>query len=312
MKNFISTYKNFSFQERTIFNARFTIIFNFIIAISKIIISFFYGIFFLVTALVNIFLGLARLECYMGVKFPYKKSFTYRNRMISILMIVAGVFYSIYMGRLIFTDISLMKYSKALAIIIACVSFVELTVAVKGIFNAIGKGHYYRNIKLISFSSALIAIVLTEVALMVFSVSDNTRLTSGIFGISVGSIIILLAIFVLLAPKVSLVDRKFNKYELASVDLLDDDVIIPLRKSRFYSSYHFSGYKSGNVVEGYIVKEKNPFWNLHIVLKIIFIIFSEILIFGYGIGALVNYFSNGKIIKNLNSYMLKHGYIKVE
>lgn len=46
-------------------------------------------------------------------------------------------------------------------------------VAITGIFRTYGKGHYFRNIKIINFCSAYTALVLNEVDLMSFTFEGN-------------------------------------------------------------------------------------------------------------------------------------------
>ena len=161
MMKIVNYYRSLSFQEKTIFTAKLSILMNLILGIGKTILSFFFGVFFLVAAIVNYFIMLTKLECYLGIKYPNKKSFEYRNKCVGIFLLIAGLEYAIYMGRMIFTNVRIMDYDMILGIIIACVSFVELAIAIKGCFNSYGKGHYYRNIKLTSLCSALTAIVLT-------------------------------------------------------------------------------------------------------------------------------------------------------
>ena len=89
---------------------------------------------------------------------------------------------------------------------IAFVAIVELGVAIYGCLKAVGKGYYFKNVKLINFCSALTAIVLTEVALMTFATPEqgDTTFISGLFGVVVGVIIIIFAVFILIQPKISI------------------------------------------------------------------------------------------------------------
>ena len=148
MIRIVNYYRTLSFQEKTVFTAKLSILMNLSLGIGKTILYFFFGVFFLVAAIVNYFIMLTKLECYLGIKYPNKKSFEYRNKCIGVFLFIAGLEYAIYMARMIFTEVAIMKYDMILGIIIACVSFVELAIAIKGCFKSYGKGHYYRNIKL--------------------------------------------------------------------------------------------------------------------------------------------------------------------
>lgn len=309
----VNYYRSLSFKEKTIFTTRVSILINLILGIGKVILSFFFGIFFLVAAIVNFFIMLTKLECYLGVKYPDKKTFDYRNRCVGIFLLIAGLEYAIYMGRMIFTDVKIMDYDMVLGICVACVSFVELAIAIKGCFNSLGKGHYYRNIKLTSLCSALTAIVLTEVALTSFASESDLRVTNGMVGMVVGIIIILISIYVCISPRISIVDREHNVYKLKEgyEPIKDEKVKIKLTDSKFYRDYVYVGKVNEDTVDGHIVQEKTPIWSWNIYLLILICLLSEILIFPYAFGALVFHFKCRNIIEKLDSKMLEKGYKKV-
>ena len=308
----INYYRSLSFKEKTIFTTRFSILINLLLGIGKVILSFFFGIFFLVAAIVNFFITLTKLECYLGVKYPDKKSFDYRNKCVGIFLLIAGLEYAIYMARMIFTDVPIMDYDMILGIVIACVSFVELAIAIMGCFNSLGKGHYYRNIKLTSLCSALTAIVLTEVALTSFASATDLRVVNGIVGMIVGIIIILISAYVFVAPKVSIVDREHNVYKLKEdgEGIKDKEIRIKLTNSKFYRDYIYVGKASNNIIDGHIVQEKSPIWSWNIYWLSLVILLSEILIFPYAAGALVFHFKCRNIINDLDKKMLEKGYEK--
>ncbi len=312
MLKIINQYRGLSFEDKTIFTTRLSILLNLFLGIGKIFLSFFFGIFFLVAGIVNIFIMLTKLECYLGVNNPEKKTFEYRNRCVGIFLLIAGLEYSIYMARMIFTDVSIMDYDMILGIIIACVSFAELAIAIKGCFNSLGKGHYYRNIKLTSLCSALTAIVLTEVALTSFASATDLRVVNGIVGMVVGIIIILISAYVFVAPKVSIVDREHNVYKLKEdgEGIKDEEIRIKLTNSKFYRDYVYVGKVDGDIIDGHIIQEKIPIWSWNIYILILVCVLSEILIFPYAFGALVYHFKCRKIIKKLDDIMLEKGYEK--
>lgn len=309
----INYYRGLSFREKTIFTTKASILINLLLGIGKALLSLFFGIFFLVAGIVNFFIMLTKLECYLGVKFPQKKSFNYRNKCVGIFLFIAGFEYAIYMARMIFTNVYIMEYDMFLGIIIACVSFVELAIAIKGCFKSYGKGHYYRNIKLTSLCSALTAIVLTEVALTSFASETDLRVINGIVGMIVGIIIILISIYVFIAPRISIVDKEHNIYKLKeNSDAIDEEEIkIQLTNSKFYRDYVYIGKINENIVDGHIVQEKCPIWTWNIYLLILVMILSEILIFPYAIGALIYHFKCSNIINKLDMKMLDIGYEKI-
>ena len=257
---------------------------------------------------------LTKLECYLGVKYPNKKSFEYRNKCVGIFLLIAGLEYAIYMGRMIFTNVRIMEYDMILGIVIACVAFVELAIAIKGCFNSLGKGHYYRNIKLTSLCSALTAIVLTEVALTSFASEIDLRIINGLVGMIVGVVIVLISLYVFIAPKISVIDKEYNVYKLKESykSIIDKQIKIELTKSKFYRNYVYLGNVEGIKVVGNITQTKSPIWSWNIYLLCLVILLSEILIFPYAIGALVFHFKSRNVIVNLDNEMLERGYEKIK
>ena len=307
MLEIINKYRALSFKEKTIFTTKFSILINFLLGVGKAILSFFFGIFFLVAGIVNFFIMLTKLECYLGVKYPNKKTFDYRNKCVGIFLLIAGLEYAIYMCRMIFTDVAIMSYGMILGIIIACVAFVELAIAIKGCFNSLGKGHYYRNIKLTSLCSALTAIVLTEVALTSFASKSDLRVVNGLVGMIVGVIMVLISIYIFVSPKISIVDREHNVYKLKEnlESIKDEGVKIKLTNSKFYRDYVYVGKVDGDIIDGHIVQEKSPIWSWNIYWLSLVILLSEILIFPYAVGALIFHFKCRNIITDLDNKMLE-------
>lgn len=311
MVKFVNKYRALSFEDKTIFNTKFSIIFNLIMAISKIILSMFMGVFFLIAGIINICLGGAKFYCYRGVKYPHKRSFIFRNRIIGSFIILGGMQYAIYMARLIFTDIKVFEYDMMLGIIIALVSFIEIAIAIKGCLNASGKGHYYRNIKLVNMASALTAMVLTMVALLQAEGEVDYRFVCGLCGMIVGIGIVLIGVYVLYAPLISIVDRRHNVYKCGD-KLEEGDFEVLLTTSKFYASYYYRGVIKDCVIDGYIEKGKSPLfkgWNIFVVILVC--ILSEILAFPYLIGALIYYFKASTLVKKLDMKMNELGYEKV-
>lgn len=313
MLGFVKKYRNLSFEERTIFHARFSILFNLILAVGKVILGFLINTVFFVTAAINVFMMLSRFECYLGATKSHRRSFNFRNNFVGTFLLLAGVAYSIYMILLLFSVFEMKDYNMVAGTIIAFVSFIELGVAIRGCLNAYGRGHYYRNIKMISLCSALTAMSLTEMAIMSFANETNTQIFDCWFGIGVGIIIIVLGIYVFIAPMVSIIDRKHNVYKMTEdSDLTEERFKYKLTNSKFYGNYYYVGRIEDGIVDGLVLQEKNPIFKWNIFILIFVIILSEILIFPYALGALVFHFKNAGLIKKLDNLMTSHGCIKLE
>ncbi|MCM1130599.1 MAG: hypothetical protein NC310_01510 [Roseburia sp.] len=313
MLGFVKKYRNLSFENRTIFHARFSILFNLILALGKVILGFLINTVFFVTAAINVFMMLSRFECYLGITKTHRKSFRYRNNFVGTFLLLAGVSYTIYMILLLFSIFEMKVYTMSEGTIIAFVSFIELGVAIKGCLNAYGKGHYYRNIKMISLCSALTAMSLTEMAIMSFANSTNTQVIDCWFGIGIGVLIIILGIYVFIAPMVSIIDRKHNVYKMTETsDLTEDRFKFKLTNSKFYGNYYYIGKIENKIVDGLVLQEKNPIFKWNVFVLILVIILSEILIFPYAIGAIIFHFKNAGLIKKLDKLMTSHSCIKLE
>lgn len=312
MIRWIKKYYGMTFEQRTILNTRFSIAFNALMAIGKMALAYF-NLAFLVSGIVNVLIMLAKVECFLGETKPERKSFRYRNTIIGVFIMLAGVQYSIYMGRLIFTDVEIRHYSLFTGVIIALISFIEMGIAIKGCFNAFGRGHYYRNLKIISLCSAFTAIALTELAIMSFANQDPSRNIDGIFGVCVGILIFLLGIYILLAPKLSILDRRHHFYQMTEdSELIEEDFILSLTHSKFYGNYVFVAVAKSGIIEGWIFKKKTPirYWNPFV--KVMIAIFSEILIFPYAIGGFIFYLKTANITKKLDKTMTSKGCIPLE
>lgn len=313
MKKIINKIKSFSFKEKLLFTSLFSIILNALIGIFEIIISIKYGIFFLIAGIQNLCLMFARIECLLGM-FNYKnRSFKIGNLTISLLLISAGIEYIIYMSRMVFSDVNVTEYGMIMGIIIACVSFFQMGLAIRGLFVSYGKGHFVRNLKLINFCTALTAIVLTEVAITSFASEESTRIYDGIFGMVIGFIIIIIGIFIFIAPKISIVGKEYNIYKTNSFNtaLKTQSFKTTIIKSNLYGDYYYEGNVSGKYIKGYIKKGKSKIFKLNVILLIIIFTLSEILIFPYFVGWLIHYFKSSILIKKLDKKMNDLNYYRL-
>lgn len=302
MKEFINKYIKCTPDQRSIYSTNISIVLNILMFIGKITLSLIFNIYFLISGIINLVVCFSKIICLKGINKDYKYIKKY-NKLIGLCLIIAGLFYSLYMTRLIFTDIEIFNYNIVLGISIALVSFIELSVAVVGIFRIKEKGNYFINIKLINISTALTAISLTELALMSFAYNGDSRLIDGLFGIIIGFIIVLIGLYILISFKYTLVNKEYQEYECTNVE--NKKVVIYLYQSKIYSSIYYEGYIKDNILTGYIKKTKSPIFDYNIVLLVFILILSEILIFPYALGAFVNHFKGRKIVNKLNDEIKK-------
>lgn len=318
MTSLLKKYKNLKPQAKASVSALVSVCTNSLLAVGKIVLSIFRGVFFLVSGVVNTFFALAKLECHFGLKNYNNKDFKYKNIMVATFLLIAGLQYAIYMLSLAFWNRTVMQYTDFLSINIALIAFVELGFAIKGMFSIKGKGHYYRDIKLINLCSAMTALMWAEVALLSFTTGTSNMFVCGLSGAIVGLIIVLISIYIYFAPKVSLIDREHNVYKLSKnkQNLLplneNNEFNLTISKNKIYGDYVYTATFKDGVLNGNISRTKGCWKSINIYLKILIIILSEILIFAYGIGALVYFFKNINLVKNLDKYMENFGYKKIK
>lgn len=324
LKKYIKRYYSKTFEERIEFSSIFSFFINLVTALGKIIIGLISAsFFFLLSAGINICLGFAKKECYVGIKRNIKEEkFNKVNLKVALLVMLAGLMYILYMGRLVLLDLEKPEYDMFIAICIATVSFVELTFAIIGIVKVKYSGHFYRNIKIINLSSACNAIVSTQIALLAFMNSTNANFYNGLFGIGVGIFTIILGLFILILPKISMVEKIHNEYKYNnSKDLTiekiknyngkykiivenDNRLTIIFSNNKVYGKYYFDAQIDDGGIIGDLKYTNSFFRNLHIVWKIIIIILSEILIFVWLIGKFIDFIINTNLPKKLTRLMV--------
>lgn len=311
--------KRISFEERTLFVLQFSMFITLCVGIGKFVFGIvFKNPMFGVSGVFSVFMCLSKVECYLGAK-TSRKTFKSRNNMIAIFLLIASLVYIFYSARLVFMDFSSMSYPDFAAIIIAAVSFVELGIAIYGLSKVKRKGHYFRNIKIINFASALTAIVLTEIALLSFA-SDlapkQTDFIGGISGIAVGAINVILAVYIFFAPKTSVIGREHNIYKLVNpeknnLDLSQEKIVYMLNYSKLHGDYYFeASYKDG-YLDGHIIRGKKAWHSWPVWGKVLLIIFSEILIFVFAISRLEYFFRTINLPNQLHKKMESLGFIRV-
>ena len=314
------TIKNLTFEKRVKYFSLVSLVFTIIVAIAKFIAAFVFRNYFLgIAGLFSIFIFLSKGECLLGLFFK-NRSFKFRNILIFLFLLIAGVIYTAYSFRLIlYEDYVIYNYSMRLGLLISLVSFIEITFAIIGLFRVKKYGHYYRDIKIISFITALTALVLTEAAILSFTMTDieKIKLNNGIFGVVVGIITIILSIFIFFAPKISIIDREHNMYKVVDEEkskiYFDTNNLLelPLSFSHIFKRYVFKAYCKNGIVDGHISRTPDLFMKSNIYLKIFFIIFLPIYFIPLILLRLIYFFRTMNIPKKLDKKMEEHGFIKI-
>ena len=307
------------FTKRTKIFAFISLFINLFLGIGKFVGAFlFHNYFLFAAALFNIFILLSKGECLLGLV-SKRRSFKIRNFLIFIFVLTAGIIYLVYSLRLVIhEDYKTYKFTTDLAVLIVIVSFVELIVATVGLFRVTKYGHFYRDIKIINFISALTAIVLGEAAFASFATGTRiTQLNNGIFGMIVGIITIILSIYIFFAPVLSIIDREHNVYKMidkdkAKIYFNESNILeLPLSFSTIFRRYIFIAYLKDGIVDGHIQLTKNIYQRANPYVKIILIIFLPIYILPIIILRIVYLFRTINIPKKLDKTMVAHGFIKI-
>ena len=317
----ISYLYNMNFEKRIKLFSVISLFSNLIICIIKFIGAFIFKNYFLAVAgFFNIFIILAKGECLLGLT-TNKRSFKFRNIFIFIFVLTAGIVYTAYSSRLIIIeDYSMYQYTFGLALMIALISFIEVGLAIYGLFKVKKYGHFYRDIKIINFITALTALVLTEAAITSFAnlKIENTKLNNGIFGMIVGIITIILAVYIFFAPTISIIDREHNRYKIVDMDKAkiyfnESNILeLPLSFSTIFKRYVFIAYLRDDIVDGHITLTKSFFQKSNIYIKIIFIIFFPIIMIPLFVIKLIYFIKTINIPKKLDRIMETHGCVKIK
>ena len=287
--------------------------FNLLIGISKWILAIFNGVVFFLSGVINILMGAAKLLCYTGLltnEDNYKK----RNLIISILVFASGLEYFIYMFNVYIGNFTLTSYNSYIAILIALISFIEIGLAIYGLFKVKGKGHSYRNLKLINFVLGVEAMVLTENAILSFTSKETYVESSSLFGFIVGLFVMILSIFMLLSPYITIADQEKNDFVLLDESknkIISKEGEVLLKHSYIYGDYVYKyRYIDEKEVEGEIIRKEGFFKKANIFIKIKLIILSEILIFVWLIGRFIYFLRCAFLIKELEKVMRENGFQK--
>ena len=208
---------------------------------------------------------------------PNKRTFKQRNILIAVFLFIASVFYIGFMVRMFFIERKLKDNGMIYVLLLAFISFVELGFAITGLF----------------------------------------RIKNAYSGIGVGCFIALCGVYILFAPKISIIGREHNVFELFEKDknklinMEKDTVELPLCHSTVYGSYVYRAIVIDGIIDGHIERNKSLWKRMHLFWKIICCILSEILLFVWLIGRLLFFFRSINLPKRLERKMNNNGFIKV-
>jgi len=152
----------------------------------------------LISSFYNFILSIAKKKIFSKKQIPeYKRYFQ-----TGLLIIISGVIYIIYSILLIKLNLSL-SYHMYAAILIAAITFTDITMSIIGIIKAKkNKDIQSEMLKYINLSTALISLSLTQSAILSFTNPNNDNsFVNGSLGIMVAILTILIGIYMMLNSK---------------------------------------------------------------------------------------------------------------
>lgn len=318
MKKLIRKYKELSFEQKTIINTVIGLCFSTVLACGKLIIGLFTDYNMISIAVYTFGILLAKLECVLGVK-SNKLTFKQRNILVAVFLFISSAIYIWFMCRMFFIDRKLKNNGLIYVLLLALISFTELGFAIAGLLRTKNKGYFYRDIKIINFCIAIIAILTTQMSILnMFSETGVVSIGNAYTGIVVGIFIALCAVYILFAPKISVIDREHNVFELTDekknklINMENNTVEMPLCRSGVYGSYIYRATIENGQVNGNIERDATLWKQMHVSLKILCCILSEILLFVWLIGRLVFMLRSINLPERLERKMKNNGFVKVD
>lgn len=314
MGNLIRKYRKLTFEQKTIWKTIIGLCFSAVLACGKLIIGLFTDYNLISIAVYTFGILLAKFECVLGVK-SNKMTFKQRNILTAVCLIISSVLYIAFMGSMFFAERRIKNNGLIYVVLLAFISFCELGFAIAGLIRTKNRGHYYRNIKIINFCVALIAILTTQMSILNLQSKTGIVNTANAYaGIGVGIFIALCAVYILIAPKTSVIDREHNKFILQNsdkntlIDMERGSVEILLCRSDVYGDYIYKAAIDGNFVEGDIVRGKSLWKKMNIILKILCCILSEILIIVWLLGRGILFLRTIDLPRRLENKMIENGF----
>lgn len=317
MLNLIRKYKSLSYEQKTVMKTLIGLYFSALLASGKLVIGLFTDYNLCSIAVYTFAILLSKLECLLGIK-SQKRTFKRRNLLIAVFLFAASVVYIGFMCRLFFIERNKKEYSLGYIALLAFISFAELGFSINGLIRTKNRGHLYRDIKIINFCIALIAILTTQTTILDYCMTENADIFNAYSGIAIGGFIALCALYILFAPKISVTDREHNVFTLREenknklVDMQSATVEIPLCKSGIYGSYVYRAQIAGGRIDGNIERSNYLWQRMNIVLKILCCILSEILLFAWLTGRFVFFLRSVNIPNKLERKMNANGFVKAE
>lgn len=314
MRKLIGKYRALNFEQRILLNTVLGLCVSSVLTAGKLLLGIFTDFNLCIVAVYTASLLLAKLECVLGA--ASDKPFRKTNAITAGLLFAASAVYIGFMCRTLVFPRERTEKDFFHVGLLALISFIELGFALAGIFRTKNRGQYYRNIKIINFCVALIALLTSQIAILDYTSAENVDVYNACTGICVGAVIAVCAVYILISPAASVVGREHNVFVLKerrknAFDLSRGSFSLLLCKSRVYGSYYYLAHVRGEVVEGDIVRSKSLWKRMPLFWKIVCCVLSEVLIPAWLIGRFVFFLRSAALPQRLEKWMGENGFERI-
>lgn len=311
----IRKYRELSAEQRAVCTTAAGLCFSACLALGKLIVGLLTGSDLIGVALYTFGLLLAKAECVLGMAGGRKRSLRQRNLLTAAFLLFSSLAYVGFMGSMFFVERRIKRRGMSYVLILAFLSFCELGYAIAGLLRTKNRGSSFRNVKIINFCVALIAILTTQTAILnMLSETETVHIANAFSGIAVGGFIALCALYIAVSPYFGTAGREHNEFLLIDAarnrltDTGREKIELLLLPSFVYGDYVFRAELRQDTLAGEIERRASLWKRAHVVWKILFCVLSEILLFVWLIGRGILFLRSARLPRKLENLMRENGF----
>lgn len=201
MMKLVRKYKELSPEQKIVIKTIISVSFSAILACGKLIVGLFTDYNLISIAVYTFGILFAKGECVLGIE-SNRLTFRQRSILIALFLMISSAIFIGSMCRMFFIERQIKDNGLSYVLLIAFISFTELGFAITGLVRLKGRGGHYRNIRIINFCVALIAILTTQMNILSrHSATGVVHIANAYSGICIGAFIILCAAYILFVPQ---------------------------------------------------------------------------------------------------------------
>ena len=199
MWNLIKKFRSIPEEKKIIMYGKLAFFKNLFYFLFKILVGVYFRSWFLIAiAIYSLFIGYVKNNCSSGLR-KNKENIKDIHAYIrgGVVLAISSVFYIIYSVFSIYYP-SNFNYNMIIAIAIAVFATYSIAMSIVGVCKTRGKTMLIKEYKLTNFATAFNNLVLTQIALLSFSTTQNVALYNGLLGVSVGVIIFGIGLYLMI------------------------------------------------------------------------------------------------------------------